>query len=537
VACAPLRIRSGKTPQKRPNVTVIEKKKRTRRRRDSSQTGRQTSAPNPAPAGVVGGRYCPLNQDDVVRIDAAVRQILSRTGVSEAPDLMVERITAIGGSVGQDGRLTFSPALINDALDGLCRNFSLHGQTPGHELRLSGKRVHMGSGGAAPNILDLDTGRYRESTLRDLYDAARLADSLANIHFFSRSLVARDMPDLKTLDINTAYACLQGTSKHVCVSASLPEHVSEIAEMCFMLAGSVEAFAERPFLSLNINHAVPPLRVDAQSCAVMAEAARLGIPIHANTFGQLGASSPVTIAGSVAQTIAETLVGMIFAWSVNPHSKVVFGTRPMITDLRTGAMSGGSGEQAILMAAVTQMAHFYDLPNSTIAGAADSKLGDAQSGYEKSLTVTLAAQAGSNLITQACGMQASLMGCSFESYVIDNDMLGGIIRSLTAIEVTDATLAVSTIDDVVRGEGHFLGEAETFNRMQSDFLYPSIGDRRTIEQWENDGAKDIRTVAIEKTREILNDHFPGHIRTQTDQNLRSRFDIRLPELAMRAGVV
>jgi trimethylamine--corrinoid protein Co-methyltransferase len=283
------------------------------------------------------------------------------------------------------------------------KDFKLCGQNPEYDMQLGDGRVYAGSGGAAPMILDLETNRYRESCLEDLYAAARLVDSLEHLHFFSRSLVARDMPDLHSLDINTAYACLAGTGKHVFTSASLAAHVEEIAEMCFTIAGSREAFLQRPFLSMNINPPVPPLRFDAESCEILAEASRLGIPVHSNTFGQMGASSPVTIAGTVAQTIAETLAGMIFAWLVNPQAKIIFGTRPMVTDLRTGAMSGGSGEGAIAMAASAQMAKYYGLVNSTIAGATDSKVADAQSGYEKSLSVTLAAQAGSNLITQAGG--------------------------------------------------------------------------------------------------------------------------------------
>jgi trimethylamine--corrinoid protein Co-methyltransferase len=380
--------------------------------------------------------------------------------------------------------------------------------------------------------MDLETGRYRESNLRDLYAAARVVDSLEHIHFFSRSLVARDMPDLHSLDINTAYACLAGTAKHVFTSVSLAEHVEEIAEMCFTIAGSREAFYARPFLSLNINPPVPPMRFDADSCEVLAEAARLGIPLHSNTFGQMGASSPVTIAGTVAQTIAETLSGMIFAWLVNPHAKAIFGTRPLVTDLRTGAMSGGSGEAAITMAASAQMANYYDLPNSTIAGATDSKIADAQSGYEKCLTVALAAQAGSNLITQAGGMQASLMGCALESYVIDNDMLGSIMKSLSGIEVSEETLALNAIDEVVHGDGHFLGQPETLQRMQTDFVYPEIGDRRTIDEWEDDGSKDIREVARERTRQILKQHYPRHISPVLDRKLRDNFDIRLPETVM-----
>ncbi|MDH3221724.1 MAG: trimethylamine methyltransferase family protein [Gammaproteobacteria bacterium] len=507
--------------------------RKKRRRRVSNEV--RTRVGRPLSSGIAGGRYQPLNPGDLPVIDQAVRSILSEVGMAEAPEIVIDHVTRAGGSLDADGRLHFSADLIEQALAGFARDFSLCGQNPGHDLRLGGGRVHVGSGGAAPMLLDLDSGRYRESTLRDLYDAARLVDSLDNIHFFSRSLVARDMPDLRSLDINTAYACLAGTSKHVFSSVSLAAHVAEVAEMCYRIAGARDAFVERPFLSLNINPPVPPLRFDPGSCEVLAEAVRLGIPVHSNTFGQMGASSPVTMAGTIAQTIAETLSGMIFAWLVNPQSKVIFGTRPMLTDLRTGAMSGGSAEGAVAMAATAQMANYYRLPSSTIAGATDSKLADAQSGYEKCLTVTLAAQAGSNLITQAAGMQASLMGCALESYVIDNDMLGAIMKSLSPIEVSNETLALDAIDEVVHGEGHFLGRPETLERMQSDFVYPEIGDRRSIDEWQAEGGKDIREVARERTRQILRQHYPDHLISGTDAGLRSRFDILLPRSAMEAS--
>jgi trimethylamine--corrinoid protein Co-methyltransferase len=172
-----------------------------------------------------------LNPSDLSVVDQAVRKILQNVGMSEAPETVVEHVTAAGGSVDSDGRLHFSAQLIE--------------REPEHDMRLGNRRVYVGSGGAAPMIMDLETGRYRESNLRDLYDAARVVDSLEHIHFFSRSLVARDMPDLHSLDINTAYACLAGTSKHVFTSVSLAEHVAEIAEMCFCIAGSREATRAR----------------------------------------------------------------------------------------------------------------------------------------------------------------------------------------------------------------------------------------------------------------------------------------------------
>ncbi|WP_406648267.1 trimethylamine methyltransferase family protein [Aliisedimentitalea scapharcae] len=486
-------------------------------------------------ASVSGGGLSPLTDRDVAAIDHAVRHILLEIGMAEAPADVASLICSVGGAIGTDGRLVFPPDLVDRALGGVRRDVTLFGQMAGHDLALTGTRVYAGSGGAAPMVVDLETGDYRPSTLEDLYDAARLVDQLDHIRFFSRSMVARDMPDEYALDINTAYACLVGTSKHVMVSAATPQAVRDIAEMCWIIAGSRRTFEARPFLSLNINHVVPPLRFSSEACAVLLQAAQLGIPFHVNTFGQMGASSPVTIAGCVAQTMAETLAGMIVAWAANPQACIVFGPRPMITDLRTGGMAGGSGEQALLTAAAVQMARHYGLPNSTIAGATDSKVVDAQSGSEKSLAVTLAAQTGANLITQAAGMLGGLMACSYEAYVADNDMLGAIMRTLNKPQVDAQTLALDTIADVAREEGHFLGQSETYRRMQSDFLYPQISDRRSPEDWIADGGRNIRDVARSRAREILETHYPAHIPTLTDASLRQRFDIRLPPVLTNRG--
>ncbi|MEY4268666.1 MAG: hypothetical protein RIS90_3201, partial [Pseudomonadota bacterium] len=439
-----------------------------------------------------------------------------------------------GGALSVAGRLLFPADLVRRCLAALPRQVTLYGQDPRHDLLLAGARVHVGTGGAAPMMVDLDTGAYRESTLRDLYDAARLVDTLEHVHFFSRSLVARDMPDVLSLEVNTAFASLAGTSKHVCVSASLPAHVDAIARMCHTVAGSETAFRARPFLSLNINHVVPPLRFDPAACEVLLKAVDMGIPAMVNTFGQMGASSPVTLAGCVAQTIAETLAGMVVGWLAAPQAQLVFGPRPMVTDLRTGGMAGGAGEQATLTAACVQMARHFKLPNSTIAGATDSKLADAQAGYEKALNVTLAAQAGCNFITQAAGMQASLMAVSFEAYLIDNDMLGAILKSLAPVAVAPADLALSSIRSVVAGEGHFLGQPDTLARMSSDFVYPRLADRRAPLQWEQAGAPDIRAVARQRAVQLLATHFPAHLDPAAQAALRAGWDIRLAQNDMAA---
>ena len=477
-----------------------------------------------------GGNLTPLDERGIEAIHAAALELLASTGISEAPSSAVKRVADAGGRLDDAGRLLFPEKLVEAALAGLQRDFTLFGRAVDTDLVLAPGAVHVGTGGASPQLFDMQLGRYRDSCLADLYDAARLVDRLTHIHFFSRPLVARDMPDQQRLDVNTAYASLVGTTKHVFVSAGNAQSVADIARLCYRLAGSEAAFRERPFLSLLVNHAVPPMRFDTESVEILQAAVRHGIPMSINTFGQLGASSPVTIAGCVAQTTAETLAGMVIAWLVDEEARAVFGPRPMITDLRTGAMAGGSGEQALLTATAMQMARHYGLPSSTIAGATESKLLDAQSGYEKCLTVGLSVQAGANIITQACGAQASLMGISFEAMVVDNDMLGCILRATNPVEVSPQTLSATAIGAVVNDAGHFLGEADTFARMHSDFLYPEIADRTVIDVWEAAGSIDIRQAAARRAQEILAEHRPCYIGPAIDRDVRALLPIELPPL-------
>jgi len=501
--------------------------RRGRQNRVSQQLDGDDSVQPAVWPGVEGGRYRPLSGDEEDNVHEASLHLLETLGMSQAIPSMVEKVTARGGRLTEDRRLLFPRELILETIETARREIILYGQRPGLEIDLSGSRVHMSSGGASPEIVDLESGAYREPTTKDLYDAARLVDSLEHVHHFSRSLVARDAPDPLSMDINTAYACLAGTSKPVSISASDPVNVGAISDICYTVAGSEAAFRARPFMTIVVCHVVPPMRFAEEACETMEAAILAGFPVQIISAGQAGATSPATIAGSLVQAIAETLAGLAFARLVDENVAAIFAPKPLVADLRTGAMSGGGGEQAILMAAAAQMGRYYDLPTSSIAGITDAKIADAQHGYEKNLAVSLAAHAGCNLVTQACGMQASLLGCSLESYVVDNDMLGNILRSIRGVEATPETIGTEVIAEVCRGEGHYLGHAQTLDRMKSDYVYPEVGDRRSPTEWEDDGATDIRSRARDRTKEILGRHFPDHLDDATDRVLREHYDLLL----------
>jgi len=186
-------------------------------------------------------------------------------------------------------------------------------------------------------------------------------------------------------------------------------------------------------------------------------------------------------------------------------------------------------------AAAAQMVNFYGLPSSVGAGMTDSKLPDYQAGYEKALAIALAAQAGCNNVSESSGMLGSLMALSLESLLIDNDLLGAALRTVRGIEVNEETLSYGVIEEVVKGEGHFLRNPQTLGLMRSGYEYPALADRSTAEAWQAGGSPDIRTRAGERVRSILSSHYPEYIDAATDAKIRAAFPILLPREYMLAG--
>jgi trimethylamine--corrinoid protein Co-methyltransferase len=352
---------------------------------------------------------------------------------------------------------------------------------------------------------------------------------MEHIHFFQRPIVLRDLESSRELDINTCYAALSGTTKHVGTSFFQPEHVDEALRMLHLIAGGEDQWRARPFVSMSACFVVPPLKFAEDTCRCLEAAVRGGMPVKLLAAGQAGATSPAALAGAVAQEVAEVLAGLVYVNLISPGHPCLFGAWPLVSDLRTGAMSGGSGEQAILSAACAQMAQFYDLPGSVPAGMTDSKLPDAQSGFEKGYTAALAAQAGANMIYEAAGMHASLLGFCLESCVIDNDMLGSIMRTVRGIEVTDENLSVEAVREVcTEGPGHFLGHAQTLDLMEKEYVYPEVGDRSSPKEWIEKGSTNVVQRARARTTAILDSHYPRHIDAELDAKIRREFPIRLP---------
>jgi trimethylamine--corrinoid protein Co-methyltransferase len=482
----------------------------------------------PIRGGMASGRYRPLTEIDVANIHNAVLRALEEIGLAQAIPSCIEACTAIGAVYGDDGRLRFPRALVEDTIAGAARNITLCARSEKHDLYLSGANTYFGTAGAAVHMVDVHGRSYRESTLKDLYDAARIVDRMDNIHFFQRPLVARDIEGSLDLDVNTVYASLAGTGKHVGTSFVFERNVDASMAMLHAIAGGEDKWRARPFISNSNCFVVPPMKFAEDACAVLEACVRGCMPVLLLSAGQAGATAPAAIAGAIVQAVAEVLAGLVYVNALAPGHPAIFGTWPFVSDLRTGAMSGGSGEQALLSAACAQMAQFYDLPGGAAAGMTDSKMPDIQSGYEKGASTVMAGLAGLNMVYESAGMHASLLGFCLESLIIDNDMLGQSMRCVRGIEVNDETLSLEAIRDVcTNGPGHYLGHEQTIALMQSEYVYPALGDRTSPKEWDEKGRPDIVERAIAMKDEILSGYFPRYIPPDIDSELRGRFNILL----------
>lgn len=480
---------------------------------------------DPCPPGQKGGAYAPLEPADLRSIYLTALRLLSDLGMGDVPKRLQTDLLASGAQIQENGRVTFPAALVEDAISSAAKMFTFHGRDESRSIEVGGEKVYFGTGGAAVQTLDLDSGIYRPSTLADLHDFTRIQDTLANVSWYTRCCVATDVPDNFDLDVNTVYALLRNTTKPIGTSFTLASHVDPIVKMLDIVAGGEGAFAKRPFMKAHISPVISPMRYGEDAVDVVYALIRHNMPISCITAAQAGATAPATMAGFLAQSLAETLASLVMVNAISPGYPMIFSNWPLVVDLRTGAFAGGSGESAVLNAASAQLSNWLGLPSGVACSMTDSKAIDAQYGAEKGISSITAALAGGNLIYESSGMTASLLGASFEAFVLDDEMHSNTYRALRGIEVSDDNLGFDAICEAVLGSGHFLGGAHTIAAMERDYFYPLLANREEPRTWAENGAKDAWALANQKARQILAEHRPEYLVSAQDAEIRRYFNI------------
>ena len=513
----------------------------SRRRRGSARDARlkmRRDAVNKRPvhAGLIGGAYKPLKHSDLERIHHTALEVLETIGIGDPTPEVIDYATNAGCWIDDNGRLCFPKSLIEDVIAGAAREYTIYSRSPEYaDLQVGGYHVSYSTSGEAVTIYQAEARNFRSSTLVDLYDLGRLVGRLDHIHQFGQMVIPTELIDAREHDLNVAYALCAATQKPCEMAFTDARNVRPAIEMFDMVLGGEGRFMEKPFLSFGGCPIVSPLRFGEDNLDLLVETSKLGLVNDIAIAPQAGATAPAAMAGTLAQVAAEGLACLAITNIIKPGCPMTFAIWPFISDLRTGSFSGGSGEEALAMSACAQLGRFYDLPTSVAASMTDSKLPDAQAGFEKGISAVTAGLAGANRILESAGMLGSLMGCSFEALMIDNDMLGMAQRVVAGIEVNDETLSLDVMREVALGPGHYLGQAQTLELMETDYLYPELADRSAPGAWEEEGSLDIMQRAHDSVKQILSSHYPEYIEAQTDAAIREKFPIRLARSDMQAG--
>ncbi|MDG2336294.1 MAG: trimethylamine methyltransferase family protein [Myxococcota bacterium] len=516
---------------KRPRRTRRAGGRDARRAARAADTGGKVVRP-----GFSGGQYKPLSQADIQRIHGAALDVLENIGIGDAIPEILDAVLPKGCILGEDGRLRFPRGLVEDAIAKAPKSYVLHAPDPDLDMEVREQEVILTTSGEPVKILDYETQKFRDPHLIDIYDAARLVDRMEHIHYFGQPFVATDWShDLYVHDMNTAYAALAGTRKTFSLGVATVGHIDPLISLFDLYLGKEGAFLERPFCCFGGCPIVSPLRFAEENAEVLVKLAKLGLVVDVAIAAQAGATAPASLAGALVQTFAETLACLTVVHLINPDCPMNFGMWPFISDLRTGAFSGGSGEEALITAATVQIINHYGLISSVPSGMTDAKTMDAQAGYEKAITTLSAVLAGGNMVATYPGAVGSLMGQSMEGILIDNDMMGTCLRVLRGIEVTEERLSLKEIESAVFGDGHFLNQPQTLEIMRTEYLYPEVGDRSSVGDWEESGSPTVYDRAHDRVKEILASHYPEYIDPKVDAAIRNGFPIQILPGDMKPG--
>ena len=487
---------------------------------------------HPCPPGQIGGTYRPLTDKGIQDVIDTAYRLLSEIGMGEVPPELEEMALAKGAYLNDRGRLCYSRAMIEDVIDKSPKQFPLYARNPAYDIEIGGDKVYYGTGGAAVQTLDSQTGLYRASTLHDLYEFARLADKMENLSWFTRICVATDVPDIFELDINTIYALIAGTEKHVGSSFTFGSSIAPSVDMFDKALGGAGRFAKRPCCKVHISPIISPLKYGEDAFDVAKAAIEHNMVVNSIIAAQSGATAPAPLAGMLAQTTAETLAALMMVNVIKPGHPMIFSNWPFVVDLRTGSFSGSGGEISVLNAASAQISNALGLVSGVASSMADAKAVDAQMGVEKGISSLAAGLAGANMVYESAGMMASLLGASFEAMILDNEMLALNQRAIRGVEVSEETLGFDAIEKAVFGEGHFLGGDHTMNAMLRDYYYPKLANRDSPTVWEETGADDAWATAQKTFANLQQEPREDYLPKQADAEIRAKYPIHLSQDAV-----
>jgi trimethylamine--corrinoid protein Co-methyltransferase len=440
-----------------------------------------------------------LTPDEVGRVHECALDVLASVGVMFHSQRALDVLEANGATVDRETTVARIPAeAVERALATLPRSFTLGARDPAFDLPIDGEHAYLTSDGCA-TFVRLPDGSVRPSAKQDVHDAARVVDGLPNLSATSALVSAQDTPEESRV-LHEFDACQRGSRKHtIVVSIKDAAEARPLIRMAEAVAGGAEELKARPSFSV-ILCTVSPLHQERFGMELAFELAEAGIPMMLYPMPILGATAPVTPAGSAVVNATEILAAVTAVQLACPGAKLIHAGGPTALYMRTGAYFANVPEALLLRALQVQMAAHYGMPAGIGWGGVKAKRPDAQSAWENTLGMVLELTAGADFLFGA-GLLDSVSQLSLEELVIADEVFGMVTRLLRGVTVDRETLAVDLIKQM-GFKGDYLFQSHTRQHVR-ELWQARLGETGTYESWQAAGAPRLEDKAAATAAQLL----------------------------------
>lgn len=410
--------------------------------------------------------------------------------------------------------------------------FTFHGRDPRYDRTIPQDGPLIVTASSAPNLIDPVTGEERRSTSADIARIAHLVNELPGYDIFSVSVLADDAP-AGQFTLSRVYPALKNCLKPVRSTATNAVDAEKILRLGSLIAGSDEAYYARPFITHHFCPVVSPLTFDYDSTEMIIYFTEKKLPVYGSVVPNAGLTSPMTMVSTLAQCNAEFLASAALMQMIQPGTQLIYSSLPTVADMRTGAYASGGIECGMLHMGCAQMARHYNVPCGGYVGLTNSKINDAQSGFETGMSTVAGMLAGMDMMNMA-GLLDALKAFDFAKAVIDDEIAMMLKRIKRGFEFSQKNLALDVIAEVGPG-GTFMTHDTTVKNMKTINLLPKIADRDPRVSWEAKGKIDASGRALQRAHAILSRDNPAVFSAEVDARIRAEFaglvagDSHLPE--------
>jgi trimethylamine---corrinoid protein Co-methyltransferase len=469
-------------------------------------------------------RYEILDEAAMAELERGWRRIVSELGIEFLHDESLDYLRQAGQEV--DGQLVkFDPDWILEQVAKAPPEFDLQARNPERSVHIGGRNMVFAAVYGCPFVRE--GLERRDATYRDFENLVKLSQSFPQLDSPGGTICEPNDKPLDSRHLDMVYALLTLSDKPFMGSVTSGPNAADTVAMAEMVFGRDSLERTPAIISLiNVNS---PLRYDDRMLAALVEYAKANQATVVTPFLLMGAMSPVSVAATLAQQVAEALAGIALVQTIRPGCPVVFGSFLSNTDMQSGSPSFGTPESAVGLFCTGQIARAHNLPFRGGGALTSSQVVDAQAAYESMMSLWPTFLAGTNFVMHSAGwLESALVSC-YEKFIVDVEQLRMLQEVFKPLTIDEEALAYSAHQEVGQG-GHFLGAAHTLERFRECFYRPLVSSTENYERWARNGGRDTAARANEIWKQTLEEYEEPVIDVGLKEELKAFVDRRRKEL-------